>query len=106
MQPAELASVSITGWLAGGAALILYGLMKGAIRTDGVLRDGTTGEITPDRVQLLLVTVSGTIGYVIDALDHVGAAKLPDISPTMLTAVSASQLLFLIPKFIRRVRSS
>jgi hypothetical protein len=106
MQPAELASVSITGWLAGGAAMIFYGLMKGAIRTDGVLRDGTTGEITPDRVQLLLVTVSGTIAYVIDALDHVGAGKLPDISPTMLTAVSASQLLFLVPKFIRSVRSS
>jgi hypothetical protein len=106
LQPAELAAVSITGWLAGGAALISYGLMKGSIRTDGVLRDGATGEITPDRVQLLLVAVSGTIAYVIDALDHVGADQLPEISPTMLMAVSASQLLFLIPKFIRRLGSS
>ena len=106
MQPAELATISIAGWLAGGAALIFHGLMSGAIRTVGILRDSTTREITPDRVQLLIVTVSGTVAYVMDALDHLGAERLPDISPAMLTAVGASQLLFLIPKFIRRVRSS
>jgi hypothetical protein len=105
LQPAELATISIAGWLAGAAALVFYGLMNGAIRANGILRDGTTCEVTPDRVQLLIVTLSGTIAYVIDALDHLGAEKLPEISPGMLTAVGASQLLFLIPKFIRR-RSS
>jgi hypothetical protein len=105
LQPAELATISIAGWLAGGAALIFHGLMNGAIRMDGILRDRTTDEVTPDRVQLLIVTVSGTIAYVIDALEHIGADQLPEISTAMLATVGASQLLFLIPKFIRSVRS-
>lgn len=106
MQPAELATVSIVGWLAGGAALIGYGLLTGAIRSDGLLRDGTTGEITADRMQMLVLTLSGAISYAIDALGHIGESALPEISTSLLATFGVSQLLFLVPKFLRRQRSN
>jgi hypothetical protein len=106
LQPAELATVSIVGWLVGGAIMIAYGLLTGAIRSDGILRDRATGEITPDRMQLLVLTLGGAISYVIDALDHLGDSRLPEISTPLLATFGVSQLFFLIPKFLRQQRST
>jgi hypothetical protein len=105
LQPAELATISIVGWLLGGGILIAYGLLTCAIRSDGILLDGVTGEVTPDRMQLLVLTLGGTISYVIDALNHIGDLRLPEISTALLATFGVSQLLFLIPKFLRQQRS-
>jgi hypothetical protein len=102
MSPDELAACSIGAWTAGLWSLIFYGLLTGAIRTQGMLRDDPPGPLTADRAQLLVVSLGGAMAYIGSALAHVGDAKLPEVPAVMVASVSSSQLIYLVPKFMRR----
>jgi len=102
--PMEAATWLMVAWFGTVAALVLYGLLTGRIDTRGLLSETQTDGTTADRGQLLTLTVGGAGAYVMDALSHVGETSLPEIPGPWLAVAGASQIVYLAPKIMRRMR--
>jgi len=87
-------------WLAAVAALIAYRLLTGGINTRGLLTDGTTGRLSPERLQLLLATLASVAVFAQDSLAN---QTFMDPSAYMLSGVAGSQGLYVVGKLIRRL---
>lgn len=95
---------STLAWLAAVTGIVFYGLLTGRIRTDGLLRDTAQSSLAPDRIQLLMMSLSGALAYLAYALHTIGADSLPPVPPTFVGLMGGSQLVYLAPKIIRRLR--
>jgi hypothetical protein len=102
--PMEAATWLMVAWFAVVAAIVVYGLLTGRIHARGLLSETHADGTTADRGQLLMLTVGGAGAYVMDALSHVGENSLPEIPGPWLAVAGASQIVYLAPKVMRRMR--
>ncbi len=79
--------------LGGLLLLVLYQLLTGRINTTRMLCDKETKQLSPGRVQLLMLTLIGALYYLL----HVAQAptRLPDIPQELLLLLGASNTLYL-----------
>ena len=89
----NLSEAMIWGFVGALAAIVLFKMAAGTINTRGLLRDKETGEFSPGRLQLLLLTLAGALAYVND----VTAARPYKLEAPeeLLALVGASNLLYL-----------
>jgi hypothetical protein len=81
------------------AALTLVGLLTGAIRTRGLISVRITRnrtEVSPLRVQLLLVTVASAAHYLQLVFQAQDLTRLPDPPTAWLTALGASNGAYIV----------
>ena len=90
-----LSQTAIIFFLASLALILFWKLLNGHINLQGLFVDNTTGTFSPVRVQLLLVTLIESGGYLIEIVESSNASTLPVPSDMMLGAVAGSQLLYL-----------
>jgi hypothetical protein len=79
--------------------VIAYQMLTGRIRLKGLMRDKTTGQLSPGRVQLFAVTLMGAGGYLVKVLTAHSEASLPPVPADLLGAVGASSGIYLLGKF-------
>jgi hypothetical protein len=86
-------------WLGLLAAFVLRGILTGAINTSGLLSDERRGDIAPQRVALLLATLSYAAFYVTTALRaSPNSGGLPDVPDSVLTVLLGTNGLYLTGK--------
>lgn len=110
----DLLSFILLTWLGGLAALIVYEFMRGRIWFRGLFTtdidgDGVADEFHPERVQLLIMSLFGIVGYAMLAMDAVSTAKtgltaLPEIPDELLMMLGASNTFYLSGKFGRTLQ--
>jgi hypothetical protein len=86
------------------AAVVVSRLLTGSINTRQLLygrRNNGDLYFSPERVQLLAITIWIAFNYLLSVLDHPGS--LPDISPQTLQLLGGSQALYLGGKTIARL---
>src|ERR1700753_2844539 len=90
MNPVALLRWEGKGFLALLAITIVYRMLTGEINLNGLLqrKDGK-GDVSPERVQLLIATLALSAKYV-GEVAHSTSGALPDISPQWLYAFGAS----------------
>jgi hypothetical protein len=82
--------------LVGLGVLITYGLLTGTINMSGLLLDKTSGRaISPGRLQLLIVTLTIALYYLLMVIDSKDTGKLPDLPNEFLVALGGSHVLYL-----------
>ena len=101
-------------WLAGLAALFLVEILRGRIWFRGLFTtdldgDGIADEFHPERVQLLIMSLFGIMGYAMAATSAVSEAKaaltvLPEIPDELLMMLGASNTFYLSGKFGRTLQ--
>ena len=82
-------------------ALVAFGLLTARINVKGLLLDKTTGQISPERIQLLVftLTVASMMLFRVDPMNHLRTLLLP--SGNLLAVLSASHLIYLARKYQR-----
>ena len=93
-------------WLALLAALVAYRLLTGSISLRGVLsrggyasQEGEGGKFSPERAQLLMVTLGGLATYVTSALSE---HQMPQVDNSFLVIFALSHAVYLSGKAARR----
>jgi hypothetical protein len=82
--------IEMIGFLGLLGAVIAYQLLTRQIRLDGIfLRPGSKGEVSPERVQLLMSTLLLSMNYVHDVAKSTGG-MMPDVSEQWLYVFGAS----------------
>jgi hypothetical protein len=85
-------------FLGGLAAIIAYRLLTGEINTKyllyGTQKDGSK-YFSPERVQLLLLTLGTALFYIADVLKHRHSGMLPDIPTKTLALLGGSHSIYL-----------
>jgi len=110
----ELLSFILLAWLGGLAALIAFEFLRGRIWFQGLFTtdidgDGIADEFHPERVQLLIMSLFGIVGYAMMAMDAVHTSKtilttLPEIPDELLMMLGASNTFYLSGKFGRTLQ--
>ena len=102
--------ISILRWEGLGfvlplAALVAFRMLTGQINLRGLLRrKDDKSKVSPERIQLLLVTLALSGRYLSEALQSNGNS-LPDVQPQMLYAFGASSTLYASVKAWTTLRS-
>jgi hypothetical protein len=96
IDPALVLKVGLAAVFLGWALVIAHGILAGSINTTDLLRDGKDGELSPARIQLLIVTIVTLAMYVskVVAMKR-GDHSLPDIDPTVLAVLGGSHAVHL-----------
>jgi hypothetical protein len=103
-------SVEMATWVIGGFFVALGGvivtqLLNGSINTQyllyGMRRDGTR-YFSPERVQLIAVTLWLALNYLLTVLNNPHAQSLPEVNDQTLAVLGGSQLLYLGGKAFSR----
>jgi hypothetical protein len=82
------------GFLLGGLLLVvIYQMLTGKINLNGLLTEGRTREISPARVQLLVLTLAGALFYIYKATTTPGG--LPEIPQELLLFLGGSHIVYL-----------
>ena len=98
MTPSQAFKWFVVAWLTAMALVIAYRLLTGRIVLDGLLTmDGQ--RFSPERLQLLLLTLSAVAVYVGEAL---AAGKLPDVPDGLLPILVGSNAVYLGGKIAGR----
>jgi hypothetical protein len=91
MNPGYFLGCFLEAWLAALAALIFYRILTGQITLNGLFTmDGE--RFSPERLQLLLITVGILAWYVQDAL---GSNAMPTPSNDLLVILGASHFVYI-----------
>jgi hypothetical protein len=83
-------------------------LITGAIKTRGLLqtvRTDGSAQSSPERVQLLLLTVGAAYSYIQQVISNSQAQKLPDVPPAWIALLGGSHALYLGRKYWLLYRS-
>lgn len=88
---------NLLAFIAVLALTIAIQLLTGKINMRGLLRDRRDGQLSPGRIQLLVVTLTGSLSYFAQAIHAQGG--LPAPSPELLLALGGSHALYLTGKF-------
>jgi hypothetical protein len=88
------------------ACLVAFRLLTGEINTEGLLRDKSTGGLSPGRVQLLASTVAIVASLLlrIDEMVVHNRIILPSWTPVL--AYGGSQFVYLVGKYRSKRRAS
>ncbi len=104
------ATIRVVGfaWLLAMAALLAVGMLGNTIKTRGLVYHKTArglGELSPGRVQLLLVTLGTGTGYLVQVLRSADSSG-PHAPPLGWTAlVAASNGIYLAGKAVKALRA-
>ncbi len=86
------------------ALIVVYQLLTGQINTARLLEDkGKTPQLSPERVQLLMVTLVGALFYLTQAVSH--PSQFPTLPRELLALLGGSNLLYLGGKAFPLIRS-
>jgi hypothetical protein len=97
---ARLASLEAAVFFAALAAIVCYQILTGRIHLTGLLRDKTRrNQLSPARIQLLLVTIFGA-GMMLRSAAGQGALTL--LPPEVVALFGASHGLYLGNKYLNR----
>ena len=86
------------------AAFVALGVLNGTIVTSGLCAQktgDTKGQVSPERVQLLLFTISAAATYVVSAVTSTDHTTLPPIDGAWLAVGAGSNGIYAISKTIR-----
>ncbi len=110
----HLLSITLLAWLAALALSLAYEMFSGRIQLNGLFttdvdNDGIADEFHPERVQLLLVSLLGIVGYAYSVMDAAHASKaaltiLPDVPDELVMLLGASNSFYLTGKFGRTLK--
>src|SRR5205814_10692473 len=91
VTPSQAFKWFMLAWLSALAVLIAYRVLTGQIALQGLLTmDGQ--RFSPERLQLLLLTVGALVIYAEEALAN---KKMPDVPDGLLTLLVGSHVLYL-----------
>ena len=83
--------------VAGFAAVILWKLLTGGIRLEGLLQAGNGDSgFSPGRAQLLAITIFTSMYYLIQTVHE--PSRIPQIPSGLVTALGGSQAIYLSGK--------
>ena len=99
MLSSVLAAATAT-FLAGLLAVVSFKLLRGDIRTRGLLADKETRDFSPSRLQLLVATVAGAVFYAVQVL--AARDSLPPVPDLLLLIVGVSNGTYLGAKIYSR----
>ena len=97
------ALVALARWeflvfIGGFWAIVLFRFVSGSISMSGLLMgdrgDGTSG-LSPGRIQLLGATLISALYYLILVIRNPSVTTMPEMPPTLLVMLSASQVAYL-----------
>ena len=101
----SLAQLGFSAVFAAAMAVVVYRLLTGGIRTAGLLRDKATGQVSPARIQLLVLTLVGAgtyLGLVLEGLQHAASEaalgrelSLPSPPQELFWLLGGSQAIYL-----------
>jgi len=107
----ELLGVVILAWLGALALVLVCAMFNGTLLMNGLFttdvdNDGIADEFHLERVQMLLISLFGIVGYAAMTVDTAHASKaaltiLPDIPEELLMLLGASNSFYLTGKFGR-----
>ncbi len=75
------------------AALLGYWMLIGKINVQGLLSDKSDGSLSPGRVQLLILTLSGALFYLGQVFHD--PSRLPNVPPELLLIIGGSHVVYL-----------
>ncbi len=97
MEKTLVTFISCEIWCLIGAFFLLIGyrILTGKIKTTGLLRTkDTKGGISPARIQLLVLTLTGAFYYLMQVIDNPSLNQLPDVPQQLLLVLGGSNLLY------------
>jgi hypothetical protein len=110
----DLLSFILLTWLVGLAGVIVFEFFRGRIWFQGLFTtdidgDGIADEFHPERVQLLIMSLFGIVGYAMLTMDAASASNatltvLPDIPEELLMMLGASNTFYLSGKYGRTLQ--
>jgi hypothetical protein len=93
---ARLARLEVVLLIGGFTAVILWKLLTGGLRLNGLLsvkEKGASAVFSPGRAQLLAFTIFTAIDYLMQTIHD--PSKLPQLPATLVTALGGSQAIYL-----------
>jgi hypothetical protein len=94
----DASELVVGAFLAALAGIVFMRMLDGTIRTRYLLHgrraDGTR-YFSPERVQLLVITILVAFNYLLSVLDDRAARSLPDVAPSTLALLLGSHGLYL-----------
>lgn len=106
---ATIAKWEIALFLSALAAILAFRILTGKINTRYLLY-GTRGDgsryFSPERVQLLIITLAVAIEYLADASQPGNSGKMPDLPYGAVQLLGASNAVFLGGKALAFLRSA
>ena len=90
-----LAIVVAFAFLGAVMVIVIFKLLAGTIVTRGLLLDKRTGEFSPSRLQLMLMTIAGAAYYfalIVQSSDREG---FPEVPGALLVLIGASNATYL-----------
>ena len=85
-------------FIGGLLAVVIFRLLAGQISTRGLLEEkksGKTGNFSPGRLQLLIVTLGASSFYFVDIVAAVETGALPPVPDELLLIVGGSNVAYL-----------
>lgn len=76
-------------------AIAIYQLLTGKINTKGMLLDKNTMDLSPERVQLLVITLFSALFYIFHAFVNRDSGQLPEIPNELILLLGGSNLIYL-----------
>lgn len=103
---AQYMEMLLLTWLAAIAFLVLYRMLSGGIRLDGLLASAPNGPVSPERMQLMIASMIAVGGYVLTTFAAMenstqSLSALPDVPTELIVLFGGSQTFYLMGKFIR-----
>ncbi len=107
LQQLVLTTVAF-GWIGALTVVITLALLNGDINMRGVLEKKPltrAGELSPERVQLMVITIAAAATYLTKLPSWTDATKLPELDTAWLTAASVSNGIYMIGKGLRVLKA-
>lgn len=90
-------------------SIIAFQLITGRIETKGLLADKSTGNLSPARIQLLVLTLTGAFFYLFKVIQNTELTKFPNFPKELLYLIGGSNFIYIGIKayvmLIRRITS-
>lgn len=96
------------GWIGILTLVIASAMLNGDINVREVLEKKPltrTGEVSPERVQLMVVTIAAAATYLTKIPSWTDPTKLPDFDRAWLVAASASNGIYMVGKGLRVLKT-
>lgn len=99
---AASAQTVMTLFLSALLAIVIFKLLAGQINTRGLLEDKETGNFSPGRLQLLIVTLGGASFYFFEIVSVADTGTLPTVPEELLLIAGGSNVAYLGGKIYSR----
>jgi len=98
MKLPDVARFEMWFFLVGLLLVVGFRLLTGKINTRGLIRDKITGQLSPGRIQLLIMTIGGAAYYGFQIVSQTPPYGFPELPPEVLYLVGGSNAAYLAGK--------